>query len=63
MGVLFLGQPSAIQELLTLTKTLTLVGHIPYAFLAPSTLEVERMEDILQFCQHLMFYVSTSTLM
>lgn len=46
-----------MHELLALTKTLTLFGHIPHAFLAPLTVEIERMEDILQFCQLLMFYM------
>lgn len=57
MVVLLPGQPNVIHELLALTKTLTLFGYIPYVFLAAFIPEVERMEDMLQFCQCLMFCI------
>lgn len=50
MVVLLPGQPNVIYELVALIETLTLFGSIPYAFLAPFIPEVERMEDIAQFC-------------
>lgn len=62
MGVLLPGQPYTIQELSALTKTFTLSGYIPCAFFTLSIPDAGRMEDVLQFCQHLVLYVFTSML-